>query len=265
MFRGIGKFVKRHGHQIAAVIAGVGVVVTAVESAKAGIRISKKIERIEEENGEPLAVKEKIVIGANDILIPAAAGAATIAAIATGTFVSERAIVGLAAASAANAARFSEYRANVQTISPGLDESAMRMHAKERVVNYVKQHDISDSDDGMILYHDTHTRQTFRGRPNLNLSAEKRLRDVMMRKGYITENAYRIVMGEDQDPIGGDLYGWDQFSFVKQNDDDPYLKIYEEICTTDDGLEYHVLSVSDEPDADFIGGYSGLSSPFDVR
>lgn len=262
-FKAVGKFLRRHSHQIAAAAAGVGVVVTAVEAGKAGARIQHKIYILEQSRAEELTTKEKIEIAAPELVTTAVAGVATVASVSLSAIAGEKMIAGAGAVAAGAMQKYKQYQENVRQIDSKVDYQARTMGAKEKVERYIRQAETVNDDQ--VLYFDTHTNQTFRGRPNLNIQVEARLRDILLRKGYFSENAYRILMGERTDPIGGDLYGWDQFSFVKQTDDDPCLKIYEEICMTDDGLEYHMLSVSDEPDADFIGGYSGLSSPFDVR
>lgn len=261
----IARFFKRHGHQIAAVAAGVGVVVTAVEAGKAGARIQKKVTEIETVNGEPLSTKDKIVLGAKEATVPVISGGATIGAIALGAISGENLAVGLSAVGAAAIKRYDDYRTNVRAIDPKVDMQAKTLNAKDRVVNYIRNNGKIE-DDELVLYYDTHTGQTFRGKPNLNLMVEGRLMDIMLRKGFYSENEYRLLMGETIDPLGGDYYGWDQYSFFDQDSYDPHLEIYEEINYTDDGLEYHILSISDEPDADFLGNnYTSISSHFDVR
>lgn len=264
-FRNVGKFIKRHSHQILAVVSSVGVVVTTVESVKAGIKIQKKIAAAEEAKGESLTTKEKIVLGAEDMAIPMAAGAATVGSIAAGTIVSEKAIVGLSAVVATKVAQHNEYREAVKTIDPKVDAQAVTFGAKGKVEHFVKENPIKP-DDELVLYFDTHTGQTFRGRPNLTLYVEGRLMDIMLRKGNYSENEYRLLMGEMIDPIAGNYYGWNQYSFMNQDSIDPHLEIYEELFYTDDGLEYHVITLSNEPDADFIGSEcAGICSHFDVR
>lgn len=261
------KFVKRHSHQIAAVIAGAGVIVTAIEAGKAGARINAKISAIEASRGEPLTTKEKIEVSADEVIVPVITGAVTVGAIATGAIASEKMIVGLATTGTMIAKRYSDYQTNVQTINPTVDKEARAMSAKEKVAKYIKDYDVSTAPED-VLYYDTHTGQVFHGRPNLPLIAEKRIGDILLRKGRVSENEYRIIMGELTDPIGGDYYGWDQFSFFDQDilDDNIALQINEEIAVSDDGLEYRVLYLSKEPDADFMSSdASYITSAFDVR
>lgn len=261
----VRKFIKRHSHQIAAFVAGVGVVVTAVEAGKAGARIQAKISAVEASRGEALTRNEKIELCAGDVIVPTVTGLATVGAIATGTIASEKMIAGLGVLGASTLQRYSEYRKNVQEINPAVDAKAMSVGAKDRVTNYIRKGGKAPEIEE-VLYYDTHTGQTFTGRKNLPIHVEERLRDIMSRSGNFTENTYRILMGETPDPISGDLYGWDQFSFINQSTDDPHLCIYEEICDTDDGNEFHVLTLSHEPDVDFLGNdYSYICSPFDVR
>lgn len=196
-------FVGRNGSTILTCFAGVGLVATAVLTAKATPKAMTRIENAKEEKGEELTKLQTVVAAAPAYIPPILTGAATLACMFGANALNKRQQASLMSAYALLDNSYKEYKKKVGTLY-GED-------ANENVQSEIAKDKYEDCDiapeDGMKLFYDDFSGRYFESTMEKVLKAEYNLnRDLNMRC-YATLNEFYDYL--DLPPIdGGDELGW---------------------------------------------------------
>ena len=236
-------FMKRNAPTILTSIGGVGVVSTAVMAAKATPKAMLILEQAEAEKGEQLTKLEKVKV-AGPVYIPTALmGAATIVCIFGANTLNKRNQAALTSAYAMVSNSYQEYKKKVEELyGEDGEEQVVRGIAKDK-------YNGEKATEETELFYDEFSGRFFKSTVEAVQRAEYQInRDLVMQDWATINDFYGYlniphVDGGDvigwSTPMNGEMYwqSWVDFSHLKMVDDD--------------GLEYYILRMYQEPMPDF--------------
>ena len=236
-------FMKRNAPTILTSIGGVGVVSTAVMAAKATPKAMLILEQAEAEKGEELTKFEKVK-AAGPVYIPTALmGMATITCIFGANALNTRNQAALTSAYAMVSSSYQEYKKKVNELyGQEGEEQVVRSIARD---NYDGEKATGETE----LFYDEFSGRFFKSTVEAVQRAEYQInRDLVMQDWATINDFYGYlniphVDGGDaigwSTPMNGEMYWqpWVDFSHLKMIDDD--------------GLEYYILRMYQEPMPDF--------------
>jgi hypothetical protein len=233
-------FLNRNSSTILTCVGGVGVVVTAVLTAKATPKALKLVEEAKEEK-EDLS-KFEIVRTAAPAYIPAViAGAATIACIFGANILNKRQQAAIMSAYALLDSSYKDYRDKVQELY-GEDADTK---VKEGVAKDKYEDNGVSTTPGKHLFYDEFSKRYFESTISDVLRAEYHInRDLSMRD-YATVNEFYEYLGLDPIP-SGDALGWStgmNFDYYWQS----WIDFGHSKMTMEDGRECYMITVFEEP------------------
>lgn len=238
-------FLKRNSATILTCAGGAGVVATAVLTAKATPKAMRLLEEATMEKGEDLTNLEKIRVAGVAYIPPLLVGASTIACIFGANTLNKRQQASLMSAYALLDSSYKEYRSKVKDIyGEDADENVKNEIAKDKY----KNEDIPQ-ENGLELFFDEFSGRFFRSTLEKVQRAQYEInRDLTLRDWATIDEFYDYLGIPHVD--GGDVIGWStsmngemywqtwvDFSNVKMVDDD--------------GLEYYIVRMFQEPMPDF--------------
>ena len=238
-------FVKKNGSTILTCMGGVGVVATSVMAVKATPKALLILEEAEKEKGEELTTIEKIQVAMPAYIPSVLVGVSTIACIFGANALNKRQQASLMSAYALISNSYTEYKEKVKELygSEG-EEQVIREIAKDKY----EETDVQ-RENGTALFYDEFSGRFFNSTLENVLKAQYAInRDLVMRDWATINEFYGYLNVPAVD--GGDIIGWSttmngemywqtwvDFSNVKMVDDD--------------GLEYYILRMYQEPMPDF--------------
>lgn len=236
-------FMKRNAPTILTSIGGVGVVSTAVMAAKATPKAMLILEEAEAEKGEKLTRLEKVRV-AGPVYIPTAImGAATIVCIFGANSLNKRNQAALTSAYAMVSNSYQEYKKKVN-----------ELYGEEGEVNVVRgiakdKYDSEKADGERELFYDEFSGRFFMSTVEAVQRAEYQInRDLVMQDWATINDFYGYLNVPHVD--GGDVIGWS----TPMNSDmywQPWVDFSHLKMVDDDGLEYYILRIYQEPMPDF--------------
>lgn len=236
-------FVKENAPTILTSIGGVGVVSTAVMAAKATPKAMLILEEAENEKGEELTRLEKVKV-AGPIYIPTVLmGAATIVCIFGANSLNQRNQAALTSAYAMVSNSYQEYKKKVEDI-----------YGKEGELDVVKsiagdKYDEDEVEGEGELFYDEFSGRFFHSTVEAVQRAEYQInRDLVMQDWATINNLYDYLHIPPVD--GGDVIGWS----TPMNSEmywQPWIDFSHLKVVDDDGLEYYILRMYQEPMPDF--------------
>ena len=238
-------FFKRNSATILTCAGGVGVVATAVLTAKATPKAMRLLEEAKEAKGEDLTNLEKIQAAGVAYIPPLLVGVSTIACIFGANALNKRQQASLTSAYALLDSSYKEYRKKVEDIyGEGADENVKNEIAKEKY----KNEDVP-ADNGFELFYDEFSGRFFRSTLLKVQSAQYEInRDLTLREWATINDYYDYLDIPYVD--GGDVIGWsaaqNEQSYWQTWVDFSNLKMVD-----DDGLEYYIVRMYQEPTLDF--------------
>lgn len=227
------------------VIGGVGVVATAVTSAKATPKALLYLEQAKEEKGEDLTPLEKFKI-AGPVYIPSALiGAATLACIFGANALNKKQQASLMSAYALLDNSYKEYKAKVKDIYGEEGVQAIR----EGIAKDKYEEEKEPADDGRLLFYDEFSGRFFRSTMEKVRWAEYEVnRDLVMR-GWACINDFYEYLKIPLIDSGYDL-GWTP-AMNSQDYWQEWVDFSNAKAVMDDGTEYYIVTMFQEPRLNF--------------
>lgn len=196
-------FVSRNGSTILTCMGGVGLVATAVLTAKATPKAMARVEITREEKGEELTKMETVIAAAPAYIPPIITGAATLACIFGIHVLNKRQQASLISAYALIDNSYKEYRKKVNEL---YGEDANTKVKEEIAKDKYKESELKPA-DGMKLFWDDFSGRIFESTIEKVQEAEYNINRDLSMQGYATLNQFYDYLGLV--PIdGGDELGW---------------------------------------------------------
>lgn len=238
-------FLRRNSATILTCAGGVGVVATAVLTAKATPKAMRLLQEAKEAKGDDLTNLEKVQAAGVAYIPPLLVGVSTIACIFGANALTKRQQASLMSAYALLDSSYKEYRKKVEDIyGEGADENVKNEIAKEKYKN-----EKVPVDNGFELFYDEFSGRFFRSTLAKVQSAQYEInRDLTMRDWATINDFYDYLDIPYVD--GGDTIGWS----TAQNEQ-AYWQTWVDFSNLkmvdDDGLEYYIVRMYQEPTLDF--------------
>lgn len=236
---------KRNASTILTCVGAIGVVATSVTAIKATPKAIKLLEEAKEEKGEELTNIE-VVKAVAPVYIPAVViGISTVACIFGANTLNKRQQAALTSAYALLSSSYKEYRDKVVYL---LGEEKHEEVIEEIAKDKYKETDISVSEENQLFY-DAFSRRYFESTLFKVQKAEYYLnRDLTMRDYAYLNEFYDYLGLEAHD--SGDTLGWSTGACIETYWQ-PWIDFSHKKVTMDDGLECIIVTMFQEPLADF--------------
>lgn len=244
--REIGRFFRRNGPVILAVVSVVGVPVTAYLTAKAVPKSESEKNEAAEEKGEELSVVESVMASVPAYVPAVMVGSATIACICFGTMLSRRQQAAVAGAYLTVANAYNEYKQKtVQLYGEEADEKI-----RQAVLTDRSEEELPEAPEGdKLLFYEEIRDEYFERTMEEVLLAEYHLNRNFALEGSVTLNEFYEFL--DLMPIkAGDVLGWsydigfDFYGYV-------WIDFVHRKVELDDGLECYIIDMPFVPTGDF--------------
>lgn len=234
-------FVSRNGSTILTCIGGVGLVATAVLTAKATPKAMTRVENAQKEKGDDLTKLETVIAAAPAYIPPILTGLATFACMFGANSVSKRQQASLISAYALLDNSYKEYKKKVEEVyGEGSNEKVKAEIAKDKY----EESELKPA-EGMQLFYDDFSGRIFESTMAKVKEAEYNINRDLSMYGCATLNEFYKYLGLV--PVdGGDELGWSSgmnFDYYWQEwIDFGHLK-----TTIGDGLECISITIFSEP------------------
>lgn len=240
-------FVKRNASTILTCVGTVGIVATAILTAKASPKALKALENEKEEKGEDLTVPEVIKVAAPAYIPVVLTGAATIACIFGANILNKRQQASLVSAYALLDNSYKKYKKKVEELyGEDADIQVKTEMAKDEYNENTAQ---KDEDDGKRLFYDMYSNRYFRATNETVLRAEYELNRLLSQDGAVYLNDLYILLDIPKVDYG-DYVGWSSAQMYEMYWDS-WIHFSHETIRLDDNLECVILQVTDPmPDFD---------------
>lgn len=234
-------FVSRNGSTILTCMGGVGLVATAVLTAKATPKAMTRVENAQKEKGEELTKFETAIAAAPAYIPPVMAGIATFACMFGANALNKRQQASLISAYALLDNSYKEYKKKVEEVyGEGSNEKVQAEIAKDKY-----EESGFEPDDGMKLFYDDFSGRLFESTIEKVKDAEYNLNRDLSMQGYATLNDFYNYLGLV--PIdGGDDLGWSaamNFEYYWQE----WIDFSHKKTTMGDDLECIIITMFSEP------------------
>lgn len=196
-------FVSRNGSTILTCVGGVGLVATAVLTAKATPKAMMRVENAQKEKGEALTKLETAIAAVPAYIPPILTGLATFACMFGANSLNKRQQASLISAYALLDNSYKEYKKKVDEVyGEGADVNVKAEIAKDKY----KESELTP-EAGMKLFYDDFSGRIFESTIEDVLAAEYNINRDLSMQGYATLNEFYSYLGLV--PIdGGDELGW---------------------------------------------------------
>ena len=250
LFKVAKPFVERNLPTILTSVAAVGVVATAVASAKAAPKATKVLEKAEEQKGEQLTKIEKVKVAA-PVYIPAALiGIATIACIFGSDVINKRRQAALISAYTVLDQSYKVYREKVKDIlGEETDKLVIGEIAKDKFEE-VKENFKEERDEHTKLFFEEYSGRFFEATMDHVLEAEYHFNRNFALRDYADLNELYSFLGLPVTEYGATV-GWGRYAgesvYGYQWIDFCHVKEY-----MADGTEYYRIDIPFGPTADYL-------------
>ena len=237
-------FAKRNSSTILTCIGALGVVTTAVMTAKAAPKARDILERAEKEKGEKLTAFEKVNVTA-PVYIPAVvSGTVTIACIFGANILNKRKQAALISAYGVLDQSYKEYKKKVDELyGEGSDAEIRHELAKDKYTGKEEKHPVSDES---VRFFDQYSNRYFWSTMEDVRNAEYHLNRNFALRGYSELNEFYEFLGLEPTPYGAEV-GWSLEAGAQW-----YGYTWIDFCH-----EYHEAEGPDEP------AYYSIETPFE--
>jgi hypothetical protein len=238
------RFFKQNGSAILTCVGAVGVVVTAVMTAKATPKATRLLELAEEEKGEDLTKLESIKV-AGPVYIPAmVVGTATITCIFGANVLSKRQQASLVSAYALLDSSYKDYKKKVDELYG--EEADVRV--REEIAKD-KYNDSNIEFEDEELFYDEFSGRYFNSTMAEVIQAEYDLNRQIALNGGAYLNEFYEFLDIPPIPAGMEL-GWST-SLLESHHWTSWLDFDHEKVVMDDGLECYIVKMRYEPMIDY--------------
>lgn len=196
-------FFSRNGSTILTCMGGVGLVATAVLTAKATPKAMARVEDAREEKGEELTKVETVIAATPAYIPPLITGAATLVCMFGANALSKRQQASLVSAYALLDNSYKEYKKKVNEL---YGEGANNKVKEEIAKDKYEESELKPA-DGMKLFFDDFSGRIFESTLEKVQEAEYNINRNLSMYGYATLNEFYEYLGLE--PLdGGDELGW---------------------------------------------------------
>lgn len=239
--------IKRESPVILGAIGAVGVILTAVMTAKATPKAEIRILDKEDEKNAPLTKVEAMVAVAPVYAPAIAIGSATIACIVASTILNNRQKMALSSAYILLDQSYKKYKDKIITLF-GEDASrdAEREVTKDSIESLRKVE--TPSSDEVLIFYEKHRNELFERTLVEVKDAEYQLNKKFITTGRVSLNDFYEFLGLDAIEEG-EVLGWNVDLIESQ--EDCWIDFEHDLIKTNDGMEcYEILTVN-EPTMDY--------------
>lgn len=234
-------FVSRNGSTILTCVGGVGLVATAVLTAKATPKAMTRVENARDEKGSELTKVETVIAAAPAYIPPIITGIATLTCMFGANALNKRQQASLVSAYALLDNSYKEYKKKVAELyGEGSNENVKAEIAKDKY----EESSIKPA-DGMKLFYDDFSGRLFESTIEKVQEAEYNINRDLSMHGYATLNEFYAYLGLV--PIdGGDDLGWSagmNFDYYWQE----WIDFGHHKTTMGDDLECIMITMFSEP------------------
>lgn len=238
-------FFKRNSSTILTCIGAIGVVATAVMSARDTVKAVKTIEE-HESNGEKLTNKEKFKVAAPSYIPTVVTGLSTIACIFGANTLNKRTQASLASAYALLDRSYKEYK-TAATETYGEDANAK---IKENMAkSYYENNDLIRAKEGEELFFDFHGLQLFSASMEDVINAENAVNQILSRDGRVGLNIFYNLLGISCADVDYEV-GWSFNTCHEQGYSN--IEFVHELVRNDDGTDFYSITMLTEPEENFM-------------
>lgn len=239
-------FFKRNGSTILTGIGAVGVIATAVMTAKATPKAVRLLDETKKEKGEDLT-KFEVIKSAAPAYIPAAlVGASTIACIFGANVLNKRKQAALISAYALLDSSYKEYKNKVkEMVGEDGEQEITNEIAKDKFV----KDDILVEDDKQLFY-DEYSGRYFNSTMEQVIRAEYTINKFLSETYYVCLNEFYEHLNIPKID-GGDDIGWSQTEMFETYWES-WLDFHHEKVEMEDGLECYIIRMSVPPSSEFM-------------
>lgn len=234
-------FIGRNGSTILTGMAGVGLIATAVFTAKATPKAMTRVENAREEKGEELTKLETAIAAAPAYIPPILTGVATLACMFGANVLNKRQQASLMSAYALVDNSYREYKKKVEELyGEGSNQKVQAEIAKDKY----EESDL-EPEDGMKLFYDEFSGRYFESTIEKVQRAEYEINRDLNMQCYATLNDFYDYLGLI--PIdGGEDLGWSadmNAEYYWQS----WIDFIHHDVVMDDGLEVTIITMVIEP------------------
>lgn len=253
LFKAAKPFVKRNLPTILTTVGAIGVVATAVTSAKATPKAIKLLEQAEEKKGETLTVIEKVKT-AGPVYIPSVIiGTATIACIFGSNTINKHRQASLISAYTVLDHSYKEYREKVKDLlGDDADATVMNEIAKDKYEEVKDKFEDKDEnkDDDVKLFFEEYSGRYFEATMSDVLEAEYHFNRNFALRDYADLNELYSFLGLPETEYGATI-GWGRFA-----GESVYGYQWIDFCHVKDrmkdGTEFYRLEMPFGPTPDYL-------------
>ena len=247
-------YFKRASPVILTGLSAVGVVATAVLSAKAARKAERLVKEKETEKGEDLTRLEKIATTASAYIPAIVAGSLTVACVVEANLLGRRQQIAIASAYAATRDKFDKYRAKLKDIYGDeahrkiMDELSVENseNAKIEAAGLVRNSSLDfHENEELRIFYDTYADRYFESTFSRVLQAEYHLNRNFVLSGGAPLNEWFVFLGLSKRD-NGDAIGWSMAEGYEWIDFDHHK------ITLKDGSPCFVIDIPFEPKEGFL-------------
>ena len=236
-------FIKRNASTILTVVGGAGVVTTTVLAVKATPKALTLLEEAKKEKGEDLTVLEKVLVTTPTYIPTVVSGMTTLACIFGANMLNKRQQAALMSAYALLDNSFKEYKVKVNEL---YGEDANDQIKEELAKDKYEEKEIKNNE---VLFYDDYSGRFFTSTLVKVKEAEYNLnRDIHLQGWAELNDLYRYLDIDGVD--GGDVLGWSEGGNYESYWQ-AWVDFNHKTTTTDDGQEYIILTMFQEPYVDY--------------
>lgn len=235
-------FVEHNAPTILTIIGGIGVVATAVLTAKETPKALEVLRAAKEEKGEELTTTEKVVTAAPAYIPAIVTGAATIACIFGANVLNKHQQAALMSAYAFLDTSYKEYKKKVDELYG--EEAGAKVRA-EITKDRMEDADIPEEDDGKLLFFDDYSSRYFRATIEQVQKAEYNVNRTLFTWDSVSVNEFYKDLGIEPLDTGWAI-GWTR-PINQERHWQEWVDFIHEKVVLDDGLECYIIKMHGEP------------------
>lgn len=250
-------FIKKNAGTILSVMGSIGVVATAITTARAAPKAIKLLDDAREEKGSKLSKMEIAQIGFKTYLPVGLVSAATITCIMSANVLSRNKQANITSAYALLDQSYKDYRRKViEMYGEETDHKIIEAIAVDRAkevrisASYMCDNvdlSLDDSSGKPVLWYEEYSKRFFEATLEQILSAEYHLNRNYILRGFATINEMYDFFGLDPVEWGDDL-GWEPL-----DEDEFWIEFNHFKAKLDDGTEFYILDLPFAPRKAEIG------------
>lgn len=244
-------FLKRNSSTILSIVAGVGVIATAVLTAEAVPKAEERKKKAEEQKREPLTVVETIVAEAPVYIAPVVVGASTVACIFGANVLNRRQQAALTSAYALLDRGYKQYSGKVKELfGEEADIQIRDAIAKENCTNpgcYAPGCGSIDISDGeTVTFYDEYRKAYFESTMAAVINAEYHFNRNFVLRGFAELNEFYEMLGLSPTK-DGDILGWNLWQ-MEEDYCARWIDFDHRKVTLDGGMECYIISMPYPPE-----------------